>query len=80
VGHYLTPRGDVILKALDEAAKSLNSTPASVALAWLLARPSVTAPIASATSSSQLRSLLGALELQLDGSVLDLLDRASRPS
>src|SRR3984885_11516016 len=54
VGKYLNPRGSAILAALDEVAAAHSSTPASVALAWLMTRPGVTAPIASATSSQQL--------------------------
>jgi aryl-alcohol dehydrogenase-like predicted oxidoreductase len=77
VERYLTPRGEGILRALDELAKSLESTPASVALAWLIARPSVAAPIASATSSSQLRSLLDATKLALDPAAIKALNRAS---
>jgi aryl-alcohol dehydrogenase-like predicted oxidoreductase len=80
VARYLTPRGDAILKALDEAARSLHSTPASVALAWLIARPTVTAPIASATNSAQLRSLLEAIDLKLDPRTIEALDRASQPA
>lgn len=80
VARYLTPRGDAILKVLDEAAKSLHSTPASVALAWLIARPTVTAPIASATSSAQLHSLVEAIDLKLDPRTIEALDRASQPA
>jgi aryl-alcohol dehydrogenase-like predicted oxidoreductase len=77
VGRYLTPRGDRILRALDEVAASHRSTPASVALAWLMARPSVTAPIASATSSAQLKTLIEAVQLQLEPASIEVLDRAS---
>jgi len=55
----------------------LHSTPASVALAWLIARPTVTAPITSATSSAQLRTLLEAIDLKLDARTIEALDRAS---
>jgi aryl-alcohol dehydrogenase-like predicted oxidoreductase len=77
VGKYLTPRGDAILRTLDEVAGSHRSTPAAVALAWLMARPSVTAPIASATSSSQLQTLIQATELKLDAASMEALNRAS---
>jgi aryl-alcohol dehydrogenase-like predicted oxidoreductase len=77
VGRYLTPRGEGILRALDEVAKSHQSTPASVALAWLMARPGITAPIASATSSSQLRSLIAATQLELSPADIDTLNSAS---
>lgn len=74
---YLTPRGFSILEALDETAAKYNSTPASIAIAWLLARPSVTAPIASATSVEQLNSLIQATQLELDADSIALLNKAS---
>jgi aryl-alcohol dehydrogenase-like predicted oxidoreductase len=77
VGPYMTPRGERILRALDEVAASHRSTPASVALAWLMARPGVTAPIASATSSAQLKTLIAAAQLQLEPAAITALDVAS---
>jgi aryl-alcohol dehydrogenase-like predicted oxidoreductase len=77
VGRYLTPRGEKILRTLDELAASHQSTPASVALAWLMARPGVTAPIASATGSAQLKTLIDAVQLELEPAALQALDRAS---
>jgi aryl-alcohol dehydrogenase-like predicted oxidoreductase len=74
---YLNERGTRILAALDEVGHRVGARPATVALAWLIARPSVTAPIASATSLDQLRELLAATDLTLDRSSIDLLDRAS---
>ena len=74
---YLNDRGTRILAALDEVAKKHESTPASVALAWLMARPTVTAPIASATSLDQLNSLVAAARLELDRASIELLDQAS---
>lgn len=74
---YLNERGFTILAALDEVAREYNTTPASISLAWLLARPSVTAPIASATSLDQLKSLIGATELTLDGATILMLNEAS---
>lgn len=74
---YLNERGFRILNALDEVAGRHGSTPASVALAWLMARPSVTAPIASATSLEQLNDLIEATRLELDEAALSLLDEAS---
>jgi len=74
---YLNDRGFRILKALDEVAKKHDSTPARVALAWLIARPSITAPIASATSLEQLNDLIEATELTLDHSSIELLNQAS---
>jgi len=77
VKKYLTERGMQILNALDEVAAKHNSTPASVSIAWLLTRPAVTAPIASATSIEQLNSLSEAVELQLDKEAIELLNTAS---
>jgi len=74
---YLTARGLRILKALDDVSASLAATPAQVALAWLMARPSVTAPIASATSLAQLDELLGAVRIRLDAQAIARLDEAS---
>ena len=74
---YLNERGFKILKALDEVAAKHTTTQASVAIAWLIARPSVTAPIASATSLSQLDSLVKATQLNLDKESIQLLDTAS---
>jgi aryl-alcohol dehydrogenase-like predicted oxidoreductase len=77
VEKYLNERGLRILGALDRVAARHASTPASVALAWLIARPSVTAPIASATSLQQLDSLVAAVHLTLTGSDIRELDDAS---
>lgn len=74
---YLNERGFRILKALDQVASQLESTPARVALAWLIARPSVTAPIASATNLEQLDDLIEATRLELDPSSIELLNEAS---
>jgi aryl-alcohol dehydrogenase-like predicted oxidoreductase len=74
---YLNPRGKKILAALDEVAQRLAATPAQVALAWAIAQPNVTAPIASATTLEQLEELIAAVELVLDGEALRTLDAAS---
>jgi aryl-alcohol dehydrogenase-like predicted oxidoreductase len=74
---YLNERGLRILKALDEVAARTRSKPGQVALAWLMARPTVTAPIASATSLAQLKELIGATRLKLDEESIGLLNRAS---
>jgi aryl-alcohol dehydrogenase-like predicted oxidoreductase len=74
---YLTPRGARIVEALDEVAASANATPAQVALAWLMYRPGVTAPIASATSVAQLQDLIGATRLRLDAAQTARLEQAS---
>jgi aryl-alcohol dehydrogenase-like predicted oxidoreductase len=70
-------RGFRILGALDDAAAALKATPAQVALAWQMARPGITAPIASATSVAQLQELAGAASLTLSDPVIAALDRAS---
>ncbi len=77
VAKYFDERGEKILKALDEVSKQLNSSPASVALAWLLAQPTITAPIASATSMEQLEGLFAAVDLKLDAATLAKLNQAS---
>jgi len=77
VEKYLNARGQAILVALEEVAAAHASTPASVALAWLMSRPGVTAAIASATSSEQLRSLVAAPSLQLDAASLKRLEQTS---
>jgi aryl-alcohol dehydrogenase-like predicted oxidoreductase len=74
---YLTERGNRILKALDDVAKEYGANPAQVAIAWLIARPSVTAPIASATSLAQLKDLVAATELKLDAGAIETLNQAS---
>jgi aryl-alcohol dehydrogenase-like predicted oxidoreductase len=74
---YFDERGQRILKALDEVAKEAGSTPASVALAWLAARPGITAPIASATSVEQLRDLIKGADLKLDAAEIEKLNQAS---
>jgi aryl-alcohol dehydrogenase-like predicted oxidoreductase len=77
VKKYLNERGLGILEALDEVAAKYSSTPARVALAWLIARPSITAPIASATSLAQLNDLIEATRLDLDHESIEMLNRAS---
>ena len=78
VKKYVNARGQRILAALDEAATTTGSTPGQVAIAWLLAQPAVTSPIASATSLAQLQELVKAAQLKLPADVLASLDRASR--
>jgi aryl-alcohol dehydrogenase-like predicted oxidoreductase len=77
VKKFLNDRGFRILRALDQVAEQYRSTPARVSLAWLIARPSVTAPIASATSVEQLNDLIEATRLELDRPSIELLDQAS---
>ncbi|KAB2668130.1 aldo/keto reductase [Ochrobactrum sp. LMG 5442] len=78
VEKYLTDRGSRIIAALDDVARNLDVTPAQVAIAWLIAQPSVTAPIASATRSAQLGELIAAAELKLSTDEIALLNEASR--
>jgi aryl-alcohol dehydrogenase-like predicted oxidoreductase len=74
---YMTDRGFAVLAAVEQVAGSLGVTPAQVALSWLAHRPGITAPIASATSVTQLKELLGGIELRLDAEATATLDRAS---
>jgi aryl-alcohol dehydrogenase-like predicted oxidoreductase len=77
VKKYLNERGLRILTALDEVAEQYQTNQASIALAWLLARPSITAPIASATSVEQVKELAKAFQLQLDAAAVEKLNKAS---
>lgn len=74
---YLNEKGLRVLTALDEVSARHDSDPAGVALAWLAARPVVTAPIASATSVAQLKSLLSGVQLALTAEDIAVLDKAS---
>ncbi len=74
---YLNERGLRILAALDQVAKRYDSNPTRVALAWLIARQSITAPIASATTLDQLNDLIEATKLPLDQTAIELLNQAS---
>ena len=74
---YLDDRGRRILAALDEVSARRNATPAQIALAWLMARPGLTAPIASATSVEQIHDLVQATKVRLSDSDIEDLDRAS---
>lgn len=77
VKKYLDDRGFRILDALDQVARRYHSAPATIALAWLIARPGITAPIVSATSLGQLNELLKSMELELDPNDIELLNRGS---
>jgi len=77
VKKYLDERGLRILRALDQVAKDYHSTPATVSLAWLIAKPGITAPIASATTLEQLSHLIKAPDLVLEDSALEVLNEAS---
>ncbi len=74
---YLNDRGFKILEALDQVAETHDVEQASVALAWLMYHPSVTAPIASVTDLSQLKSFTEAANLKLSAEDISLLDKAS---
>jgi len=74
---FLNPRGMRIVDALAAVARRLDATSAQVALAWLMTRPGVTAPIASATSLEQLQELLAATRVELDSDAVAALDLAS---
>jgi aryl-alcohol dehydrogenase-like predicted oxidoreductase len=76
---YLNPRGFRILDALEKVAASHKAKPAEVALAWVMAKPGVTAPIASATSVEQTDSLIRATELSLTKADMAALNKASEP-
>ena len=76
---YLNPRGFRIIDALEKVAAGHKAKPAEVALAWVMARPGVTAPIASATSVEQVASLVRATELKLTPADMAALDKASAP-
>jgi aryl-alcohol dehydrogenase-like predicted oxidoreductase len=77
VAKYLTPRGLALLDLLGSVAREHGATQAQVALAWIIARPGITAPIASATSVAQLDDLLGAAALHLSADAIARLDAAS---
>jgi aryl-alcohol dehydrogenase-like predicted oxidoreductase len=80
VEQYLDPRGQRILRALDQVAERHAAKPAQIALAWLLTRPGITAPIASATNLDQLAQLTGAARLNLNEDSLRELTEASDPN
>jgi len=78
VEKFLNERGLKILAALDDVGRRYGAVPASVALAWAIARPSITAPIASATTVDQLGELAAATRLNLDPAAVEQLNAASR--
>jgi aryl-alcohol dehydrogenase-like predicted oxidoreductase len=77
VKKYLNAGGDKVLAALDEISAGMGATPGQVALAWLIARPSITAPIASATSVAQWEEIAKAADLSLSAEAIKKLDAAS---
>lgn len=74
---YLNGRGFKILAALDKVAEEYNTTPAAISLAWVMARPGITAPIASATSIQQLNDLAKTAQLNLSSEAVEFLTTAS---
>ena len=78
VDKFLNERGLRILAALDDVGRRCSASPATVALAWQIARPSITAPIASATAVSQLSELIAATQLKLDAAAIEQLNAAGR--
>ena len=79
VKKYINPKGMGVLKALDEVAKKHNSNPTQIALAWLMQRRPITAPIVSATSLQQLKDLIAAPSVKLDAAEVATIDKASAP-
>ena len=73
----MNSRGLRILEAIDEVAKNYNTTATSISLAWLLARPSITAPIVSATKVEQLNQIIKAVDIKLDPTSINLLNEVS---
>lgn len=78
IEHYMDRKGEAILAALDKVAKQNDATPAEVSLAWLVAQPGVTAPIASASSVEQVKSLARGVRLKLSEDDLALLTKAGK--
>jgi aryl-alcohol dehydrogenase-like predicted oxidoreductase len=74
---YLNGKGLEVLKALDDVAKKHDSQVATIALAWLLAQPNITAPVVSATSVNQLGTIFAASKMQLDAEDVAQLSNAS---
>jgi aryl-alcohol dehydrogenase-like predicted oxidoreductase len=73
IGKYLDAKGKKILATLDVVSEKYKSSPATIALAWLMSRPAIVAPIASATSIHQLDDLLKSVDIKLDAESLELL-------
>jgi aryl-alcohol dehydrogenase-like predicted oxidoreductase len=78
IERYMDKKGTSILAALDKVAAANDATPAEVSLAWLVAQPGVTAPIASATSVEQVRSLAKGVRLKLSEEDLQVLTEAGQ--
>ncbi len=74
---YMNERGFAVLAVVEKVAAGVGATPAQVALSWLAHRPGITAPIASATSVTQLKEIAAAIDLRLDAETTAALDQAS---
>ncbi|RXG23509.1 aldo/keto reductase [Leeuwenhoekiella aequorea] len=74
---YFNKKGERVLKALKEVAAKYNTSEATITLAWTIAQPGITSPIASATKESQLEAFTDALNIDLDSEDLKILDEAS---
>src|ERR1700744_5333401 len=79
VEKYLSDYGFGVIKALDEVAAQYEAKPGQIAIAWLIARPSVTAPIASVTTLEQVAELAEAAQIELDDESIAKIDAASKP-
>ena len=79
VEKYLNDYGFGVVASLDEVAKRHDAKPGQIAMAWLMARPAVTAPIASATNLDQLAELMKSAEIRLDAADIQRIDAASKP-
>jgi aryl-alcohol dehydrogenase-like predicted oxidoreductase len=77
VKKYLNERGLKVLAALDEASRRTGAPPARIAIAWVMAQPGITAPIASASSVEQVQEIARAAQLELDAETMKLLGEAS---
>ncbi len=77
IKNYLTERGYAILRGLDKIAKEYHTSQATIALAWLMSKPSITAPIASATTPKQLKAITDALDIHLSEEAVKFLDNIS---
>lgn len=77
VKKYLDAKGMHILSALDKVSEKYKTSPATIAIAWLMAQPAVAAPIASATNTSQLKDLVDAVQIQLDKESMGILTNSS---
>ena len=80
VKKYINDKGFGVLKALDAAARKHNANSTQVALAWLMQRKAITAPIVSATSLDQLKDLIAAPAIKLDPESVAAIDKASAPA